>query len=49
MMLWYMKFPRDAYALGPIALPNMRAVREWARWFSGCKRLPRGFQAWKAR
>lgn len=46
---WYIKFPLDAYALGPINFydeVNEQKVREWARKFEGVKRLPNGFQCW---
>jgi hypothetical protein len=46
---WYVKFPLDAYALGPISFRTAvteETVRAWARQFEGCKRLPRGFQCW---
>ena len=49
--LWYIKFPLDAYALGPVSFPRPVTeveVRAYARKFSGCKRLPNGFQCWKA-
>lgn len=48
---WYMKFPLDAYALGPVHFGkpvNEREVRAFARLFEGCERLPRGFQCWPA-
>ena len=47
--LWYIKFPLDAYALGPLRFLDPveePEVRKWARKFEGCKRLPRGFQCW---
>ena len=46
---WYIKFPMDAYALGPLRFDKPvgeRKVREEARKFEGCSRLPRGFQCW---
>jgi hypothetical protein len=46
---WYIKFPLDAYALGPVRFMTPvgeTAVRKWAREFDGVKRLPRGFQCW---
>jgi hypothetical protein len=44
---WYIKFPLDAYALGPVdGIHNEREAREFARKFEGVKRLPRGFQCW---
>lgn len=48
MKRWYIKFPRDAYALGPIEAPSLRAARQWAREFEGVKRLPKGVQIWEA-
>lgn len=46
---WYIKFPRDAYALGPVRFDHEateRDVREYAREFSGVTRLPNGFECW---
>ncbi len=48
MTAYYLKFPGDAYALGPAEFRNERAARAWARWFSGYRRLPRTFQVWRA-
>ncbi len=48
---WFIKFPLDAYAMGPVEFPkpvHEGEVREYARKFDGCKRLPNGFQCWKA-
>lgn len=45
---YYIKFPSDAYALGPIHVSSERAARQWAREFAGVKRLPKGFQVWRA-
>jgi len=48
---WYIKFPLDAYALGPVEFDKPvgeKEVREYARKFEGCKRLPRGFECWVA-
>lgn len=48
---WYIKFPLDAYALGPVYFEggaNEKRVREYARKFAGVDRLPRGFQCWPA-
>lgn len=48
---WYIKFPQDAYALGPIYFGrpvNEHHVRQYARVFAGVKRLPRGFECWRA-
>lgn len=47
---WYIKFPADAYALGPIAFSSgdgEKEVRKYAREFEGCPRLPRGFECWR--
>jgi len=46
---WYIKFPMDAYAMGPVEFKepvNERAVRKYAREFEGVNRLPVGFQCW---
>lgn len=51
---WYIKFPLDAYALGPVEFnrkeyekpPNEKDVREYACDWEGVKRLPRGFECW---
>jgi len=46
---WYIKFPADAYAIGPIEFPqsvNEKEVRQYARDFEGCTRLPIGFECW---
>jgi len=46
---WYIKFPLDAYALGPVRFEkpvDERRVRKYAREFSGYKRLPRSFGCW---
>lgn len=46
---WYIKFPADAYALGPVrfgASVREAQVREYARKFEGRARPPRGFQCW---
>jgi len=48
--VWYIKFPADAYALGPIRFENPvgeKDVREYARSFTGCSRLPKGFECWR--
>lgn len=54
---WYIKYPIDAYALGPFRFkgnrdcpkpPNERYVREYTRKWSGADRLPAGFQCWPA-
>lgn len=49
---WFIKFPQDVYALGPKEFETPvgeRKVRDWARKWEGCKRLPRGFQCWPAK
>jgi hypothetical protein len=46
---WYIKFPLDAYALGPVEFDHEvdeQEVRQYARDFDGCKRLPIGFECW---
>ena len=46
---WYIKFPLDVYAMGPIRFENPlneKEVKEYARQFEGCSKLPRGFQCW---
>ncbi len=46
---WYIKFPLDAYAMGPIEFRepvDERRIRKYAREFSGYKRLPHGFSCW---
>ncbi len=48
MKRFYIKFPADAYALGPITAVNEKAARKWAREFEGVTRLPRGFACWEA-
>jgi len=48
---WYVKFPKDAYAMGPIRFEksvNECEVRAWARGIERVKRLPSGFQCWTA-
>ncbi len=46
---WYIKFPLDAYAMGPIEFRepvDEEYVRKYAREFSGCKRLSHSFSCW---
>ncbi len=46
---WYVKFPMDAYAMGPIRFQNEvdeKTVRQYAKEWEGCKRLPKGFECW---
>ena len=48
---WYLKFPLDAYALGPVEFEkpvDEQEARKYARKFEGVTRLPRGFQCWPA-
>lgn len=48
---WFIKFPLDPYALGPVEFEKKvgeREAREFARNFDGCRRLPAGFQCWPA-
>lgn len=46
---WYIKYPQDAYALGPITFADKvpeAIVRKYARELDGIKRLPAGFACW---
>ena len=46
---WYIKFPQDPYAMGPVEFDRKvgeRDVREYARSAAGCNRLPNGFECW---
>ena len=51
---WYIHFPLDAYALGPVYFdrydydkaPNEKDVKAWAREWEGVKKLPAGFECW---
>jgi len=48
---WYVKFPRDAYALGPVEFEepvDEAGARKWAREWEGVRRLPAGFKCWPA-
>ena len=53
---WYLKFPLDCYALGPVYFypneyekpPCEKEVRVYAREWEGVKKLPQGFQCWPA-
>ena len=48
---WYIKFPQDVYALGPVEFDEPvgeKEVRHYARVFEGCVRLPNGFECWIA-
>lgn len=45
---WYVKFPADAYALGPIEAESEEAARAWARDWEGVDRLPAGVEVWPA-
>jgi len=48
---WYIKYPRDVYALGPVEFDkpmDKKAVRKYCREFNGIKRLPIGFECWPA-
>jgi len=48
---WYIKYPCDAYALGPVYFDKEvgeQKVREWARDFDDITRLPNGWQCWTA-
>ena len=47
---WYIMFPNDVYAMGPIRFNKPTAetkVRQWARNWAGVSRLPQGFSCWK--
>ena len=46
---WYIRYPGDFYALGPIRFPrivNERDVRDYMRNCDKVARLPRGFETW---
>lgn len=46
---WYIKFPCDAYALGPIRFDkevDEKAVRKYARGWAGVRKLSKGFECW---
>lgn len=46
---WFIKFPLDPYALGPVRFekPVTEAeAREWTRDWEKVRRLPNGFQIW---
>jgi hypothetical protein len=46
---WYISFPCDAYALGPIRFDHEadeQEVRQYARNWAGVTRLPNGFECW---
>lgn len=47
-MRYYIKFPGSTYALGPITANNKEEVIKFAREFAGLKKLPKGFEFWKA-
>jgi hypothetical protein len=50
MKRYYIKFPLNAYALGPISARNEREAREQARkLFTYGKRLPRNFECWETK
>jgi len=47
---WYIKFPADVYALGPVRFDepvDEDTVRKWAKNWAGCSRLPKGFECWR--
>lgn len=48
MQRWYIKFPGNPYAYGPIEAANESAARSWAREWLGLDRLPKGFACWPA-
>jgi hypothetical protein len=46
---WYVKFPKDAYALVTIEFKepvDINHIRMWAREWSGMKRLPKAFECY---
>lgn len=46
---WYIRFPGDAYAFGPVTWSKPVGedkVRAYARIFDGCQTLPKGFECW---
>ena len=47
---WFIKFPLDAYALGPSPdfFTNERDARKYYREWDHLKRLPAGTELWKA-
>ena len=48
---WYVKFPADVYALGPMRFSkpvDEREAREQARQIDGVTRLQQGTQVWPA-
>ena len=47
---WYYFFPGNVYAYGPTTerFSSERQVREMVRWSWRLKRLPIGFQVWRA-
>ena len=50
MKRYYIKFPSDTYALGPISARNEKEAREQARkLFTYGKRLPRNFECWETK
>jgi len=47
---WYIMFPNDVYAMGPVRFnkPTSESqVKQWARNWAGVTRLPNGFSCWK--
>jgi hypothetical protein len=50
MKRFYIKFPSDAYALGPITAKNERDARAQARHlYTFGKRLPKNFECWETK
>jgi len=53
-MRWYILFPGEAYAYGPIQARSETEARQWVReWLGGwlhkeLRRLPKGTQVWRA-
>jgi hypothetical protein len=48
MTRYYLHFPGNPYALGPVSADSKAAARAWARQWAGLSRLPRGFALWEA-
>jgi len=46
---WYIKYPADAYAMGPVRFErevSEKEVRQYSRSCSGLARLPAGYECW---
>ena len=49
---WYIMFPNDVYAMGPIRFENPvdeTEVRKWTKNWAKVKKLPNGFSCWITR